>query len=248
MTNSGEIKEEGKACRIGGSEQSQFWCGFCREVVASRVRGLDASSERFDHIEDHFNKGKLIGDWRPVDHNSSSTSDDDELGESLPKDEVEGEVGDDVDRMRDECSLEHSWYEAGPNNKPTSHRSCADSVSVKNQKSTPDTGAGSGMRISRSNGISNAGSRQKNVEAQLIICVSLISLTNLCAVSDRRAGDDSVTVMLRQMVTKRFALALEKRKIAMATSFATTASERQLKASCRSLSAGNGQSKQALSP
>jgi hypothetical protein len=59
-------------CRIGRNCQTRFWCGFCLKLVALRKRGVDAWTERFDHIDDHFlgrhglpKQG--IQDWVPVD-------------------------------------------------------------------------------------------------------------------------------------------------------------------------------------
>ncbi|PLN75358.1 hypothetical protein BDW42DRAFT_39017 [Aspergillus taichungensis] len=48
--------------------QSQFWCGFCGDVVPLRGEGggLGAWNERFDHIDrEHFRRGERIEDWRP---------------------------------------------------------------------------------------------------------------------------------------------------------------------------------------
>ncbi|KAI9044605.1 putative C2H2 finger domain protein [Aspergillus affinis] len=44
--------------------QSQFWCGFCRDIVSLKDQGLAAWNERFNHIDiEHFKKGQRIGDW-----------------------------------------------------------------------------------------------------------------------------------------------------------------------------------------
>ncbi|KAH8433645.1 putative C2H2 finger domain protein [Aspergillus melleus] len=44
--------------------QSQFWCGFCRNIVPLMDQGLAAWNERFNHIDsEHFKKGQRIGDW-----------------------------------------------------------------------------------------------------------------------------------------------------------------------------------------
>lgn len=43
---------------------SQFWCGFCRDIVPLESQGLAAWNERFNHIDiQHFKKGERIGDW-----------------------------------------------------------------------------------------------------------------------------------------------------------------------------------------
>ncbi|PWY71455.1 hypothetical protein BO70DRAFT_321257 [Aspergillus heteromorphus CBS 117.55] len=50
--------------RIGRNGQSQFWCGFCRDIVPLQSQGLAARNERFNHIDvEHFKKGERIGDW-----------------------------------------------------------------------------------------------------------------------------------------------------------------------------------------
>jgi len=59
-------------CRIGRNCQTRFWCGFCRKLIDLKKRGLDAWTERFDHIDDHFmgRKGlevQRIRDWVNVD-------------------------------------------------------------------------------------------------------------------------------------------------------------------------------------
>ncbi|PLB44724.1 hypothetical protein P170DRAFT_439974 [Aspergillus steynii IBT 23096] len=43
---------------------SQFWCGFCRDIVPLESQGLAAWNERFNHIDiEHFKQGERIGDW-----------------------------------------------------------------------------------------------------------------------------------------------------------------------------------------
>ncbi|PYH99519.1 C2H2 type zinc finger domain protein [Aspergillus ellipticus CBS 707.79] len=50
--------------RIGRNGQSQFWCGFCQDIVPLQSQGLAARNERFNHIDiEHFKKGERIGDW-----------------------------------------------------------------------------------------------------------------------------------------------------------------------------------------
>jgi len=66
------IKSALDSCRIGRNCQNRFWCGFCNKIVDLRKRGIDAWTERFDHIEDHF-RGRhslpkqSIQDWVPLD-------------------------------------------------------------------------------------------------------------------------------------------------------------------------------------
>ncbi|KAG4428199.1 hypothetical protein IFR05_016320 [Cadophora sp. M221] len=66
------VKKKIDACRIGRNCQSRFWCGFCKELVDLKKKGLEAWTERFDHIDNHF-MGRApfpkqsIQDWIPVD-------------------------------------------------------------------------------------------------------------------------------------------------------------------------------------
>lgn len=67
-----EVKKKLDSCRIGRNCQARFWCGFCKKLVDLKKKGLDAWTERFDHIDNHF-MGKAgfpkqgIQDWIPVD-------------------------------------------------------------------------------------------------------------------------------------------------------------------------------------
>jgi len=38
------------ACRIGRNCQTRLWCGFCNRLVDLKNRGVDAWTERFDHM------------------------------------------------------------------------------------------------------------------------------------------------------------------------------------------------------
>lgn len=74
------VLDKQESCRIGRNGQSRFWCGFCVRLVDLRKRGLDAWTERFDHIDDHFmgrqNLTKSsISDWIPVDGGYTSKDD-----------------------------------------------------------------------------------------------------------------------------------------------------------------------------
>jgi hypothetical protein len=81
------IKEQSESCRIGRNCQARFWCGFCSQIIGLERKGLDAWTERFDHIDDHFmgNRGlkkQCILDWIPVDSRElkgESFRDDDHL-------------------------------------------------------------------------------------------------------------------------------------------------------------------------
>ncbi|KAB8267735.1 hypothetical protein BDV30DRAFT_219477 [Aspergillus minisclerotigenes] len=49
---------------IGPHGQSQFWCGFCRDIIPLKGQGLAAWNERFNHIDsEHFKNGERIEDW-----------------------------------------------------------------------------------------------------------------------------------------------------------------------------------------
>ncbi|KAL5326311.1 hypothetical protein ACEPPN_007449 [Leptodophora sp. 'Broadleaf-Isolate-01'] len=58
-------------CRMGRNCQVRFWCGFCIKLVDLQKKGLEAWTERFDHIDHHFMghhsfKSQSILDWVPV--------------------------------------------------------------------------------------------------------------------------------------------------------------------------------------
>jgi hypothetical protein len=70
-------------CRMGRNFESRFWCGFCQKTIEPTGKGGPAHSERFDHIDDHFNGRGVpkadIKDWKHVDTDpleSSSSSPD----------------------------------------------------------------------------------------------------------------------------------------------------------------------------
>lgn len=70
------IKSKVEGCRIGRNCQSRFWCGFCTRLIDLTKKGIDAWTERFDHIDDHF-MGRRdmpkqdIQDWVPMDSSKS---------------------------------------------------------------------------------------------------------------------------------------------------------------------------------
>ncbi|CAG8977457.1 hypothetical protein HYALB_00007790 [Hymenoscyphus albidus] len=72
MEEDDTYREKLESCRIGRNSQDRFWCGFCVRLIDLRKKGLDAWTERFDHIDDHFmgrDKFEKLGirDWVPVD-------------------------------------------------------------------------------------------------------------------------------------------------------------------------------------
>lgn len=59
-------------CRMGRNFESRFWCGFCQKTIEPTGKGGPAHSERFDHIDNHFNGRNDvpkadIRDWKHVD-------------------------------------------------------------------------------------------------------------------------------------------------------------------------------------
>lgn len=48
------IESKASVRRIGPNSQAHFWCGFCKNVVNLNQKGVDAWTERFNHIDDHF--------------------------------------------------------------------------------------------------------------------------------------------------------------------------------------------------
>ncbi|KAL8947164.1 MAG: hypothetical protein Q9183_007820, partial [Haloplaca sp. 2 TL-2023] len=57
-----------KRHHIGRNGQNGFWCGFCKQIVELKRKGLDAWEERFRHIdEEHYKKGQTIHEWVQLD-------------------------------------------------------------------------------------------------------------------------------------------------------------------------------------
>ncbi|OTB09120.1 hypothetical protein M426DRAFT_132894 [Hypoxylon sp. CI-4A] len=79
-----DIKLE--TCRVGRNCEARFWCGFCEEVIEIRKQGMEAWTERFNHIDDHFHgrnnqTQREIGDWKneyPLYPRGDSSVDDSE--------------------------------------------------------------------------------------------------------------------------------------------------------------------------
>lgn len=72
MSDDSAITWKVDKCRIGRNCQSRFWCGFCFKLVDLKKAGVEAWTERFDYIEDHFmGRGgfpkQSIRDWVPMD-------------------------------------------------------------------------------------------------------------------------------------------------------------------------------------
>jgi len=66
------VKAKTALCRIGRNARGRFWCCFCTKLIDLTGRGVDAWTERLNHIDDHFmgRRGLArqgIQDWCPVD-------------------------------------------------------------------------------------------------------------------------------------------------------------------------------------
>ncbi|KAL2260071.1 hypothetical protein VTK26DRAFT_6035 [Humicola hyalothermophila] len=65
-------------CRMGRNFESRFWCGFCQKTIEPTGTGGPAHSERFDHIDDHFNgRGtpkRSISEWKHMDMDPATAS------------------------------------------------------------------------------------------------------------------------------------------------------------------------------
>lgn len=62
-----EMKLE--TCRVGRNCEARFWCGFCQEIIEIKKKGIEAWTERFNHIDDHFHgrnnqARREISDWK----------------------------------------------------------------------------------------------------------------------------------------------------------------------------------------
>lgn len=60
---------EGRRAQV---DRSEFWCGFCKEMIQLQENHAQETAanadERFDHIEaNHFRQGQRMGDWVRLD-------------------------------------------------------------------------------------------------------------------------------------------------------------------------------------
>jgi len=72
-----ELNSTVGSCCLGAKNSIRFWCGFCRELVDLKSKDAEATSERFNHIDDHFmgrgnSLAKRMKDWLPLDANASA--------------------------------------------------------------------------------------------------------------------------------------------------------------------------------
>lgn len=79
------IEKKLSSCRVGRNCEANFWCGFCQVIVSIKGKGLEAWTERFDHIDDHIAGRRGLAkttsdDWRGLDPNESGPQVDDGSG------------------------------------------------------------------------------------------------------------------------------------------------------------------------
>lgn len=72
VTDLDAIERKIDARRMGASNQGRFWCGFCEKILDLDRKGVDAWTERFNHIDAHFiGKNGLtkqpIAQWKAAD-------------------------------------------------------------------------------------------------------------------------------------------------------------------------------------
>ncbi|KAK4144188.1 uncharacterized protein C8A04DRAFT_28090 [Dichotomopilus funicola] len=65
-------------CRMGRNFESRFWCGFCQKTIEPTGRGGPVHSERFDHIENHYNgrdglEKVDIKDWKYIENDQGES-------------------------------------------------------------------------------------------------------------------------------------------------------------------------------
>ncbi|KAI0392057.1 hypothetical protein F5Y17DRAFT_379394 [Xylariaceae sp. FL0594] len=82
ITDPRTLEDKLKKCRVGRNGEERYWCGFCQKIVEVKQRGEKASSERFDHIGEHYagrsdQAPKDITEWKHFGasqpHNEPST-------------------------------------------------------------------------------------------------------------------------------------------------------------------------------
>lgn len=66
------VEKRVEECRVGRNCEANFWCGFCVEIIRIERQGIDAWTERFNHIDDHLNgrndlPQKQMDEWKSVD-------------------------------------------------------------------------------------------------------------------------------------------------------------------------------------
>lgn len=70
MTDPEVAAQQIKRRRIGRNGQSQFWCGFCQNLIQLQSKRAAAWDERFEHIDHHFKReSRPIEKWLCVQSN-----------------------------------------------------------------------------------------------------------------------------------------------------------------------------------
>ncbi|KAI1459285.1 hypothetical protein F4805DRAFT_92883 [Annulohypoxylon moriforme] len=106
-------------CRVGRNSEVRFWCGFCREIIEVKKDGIEAWTERFNHIDDHFHgrnnqEKKEIKDWQD---------------ECSPSSRVESPANDSED-----CSVTSSTPATSTNSSDTLNHSKLEKRQVRSMK------------------------------------------------------------------------------------------------------------------
>jgi hypothetical protein len=64
--------------RMGASSQGNFWCGFCEKIISLNEKGVDAWTEKYNHVDDHFmgknGRPQNIEEWKPADPEGDQAS------------------------------------------------------------------------------------------------------------------------------------------------------------------------------
>jgi hypothetical protein len=146
-------------CRIGRNCQSRFWCGFCNKLVELKKRGVEAWTERFDHIDDHFmgrhgQPKQNIQDWVPMD-----------------SDKPKGEVGSPQSfGSPDESGPSHSATGSPAGQSPESRASGGESPghAASHSEASPDAGT---KRRRSSSGDDGSQPQKRTRHETVIYCV-----------------------------------------------------------------------------
>ncbi|KAH8194605.1 hypothetical protein TruAng_011224 [Truncatella angustata] len=87
--NGDAMEKKLEECRVGRNCEANFWCGFCEGVIKIKSKGVDAWTERYNHIDDHLAgrndlSKKHMNDWKSVDPESTSHSETSSATEPEP--------------------------------------------------------------------------------------------------------------------------------------------------------------------
>ncbi|KAF3760473.1 hypothetical protein M406DRAFT_334107 [Cryphonectria parasitica EP155] len=67
ITDPSDIESRLQSCLDGRNYEVSFWCGFCRQMVRVKEKGLKAWVSRFNHIEQHYADELDISQWKSVE-------------------------------------------------------------------------------------------------------------------------------------------------------------------------------------